>query len=118
MVRAIFLKSRLAVKEASCTAARVQISVSVRRWVPEMYRGTSLIRNPPPLELYRRPMPRVLGESWEGGRSFMSEVSLRVGSGSGLRHTTRPHGVHFGFRVQASWLALGHLLPPAGVPRS
>jgi hypothetical protein len=36
------------------------------------YRGTSLIRNQPPLEPYSRPRPRVLG----GVRFLMSEVPL------------------------------------------
>ena len=30
-------------------------------------RGTSLMRNHPPLGPYRRPMPRVLGGSWGVG---------------------------------------------------
>jgi hypothetical protein len=30
----------------------------------------------PPLGPYRRPMPRVLGGSWEGGRFLMGEVPL------------------------------------------
>ena len=34
---------------------------------PFWYRGTSLIRKRTPLGPYRRPVPRVLGESWGGG---------------------------------------------------
>ena len=41
-----------------------------------MYRGTSLIRKRTPLGLYRRPMPRVLGGFWGGGRFLMGEVPL------------------------------------------
>jgi hypothetical protein len=40
------------------------------------YRGTSLIRERPPLGPYRGPMPRVLGRSQRGGHFLMSEVSL------------------------------------------
>jgi len=40
------------------------------------YRGTSLIRNRTPLGPYRRPMPRFLGGSKEGGRFSMGEVPL------------------------------------------
>jgi len=40
------------------------------------YRGTSLIRKRTPLGPYRRPMPRVLGGSWGGGRFLMGEVPL------------------------------------------
>ena len=39
-------------------------------------RGTSLTRKRTPLAPYRRPMPRVLGRSWEGGRFLMGEVPL------------------------------------------
>ena len=41
-----------------------------------VYRGTSLIRNSAPLELYRRKMPRNLWWSLGGGLSLMSEVPL------------------------------------------
>jgi len=34
-----------------------------REWSHALHRGTSLIRPPPPLELYRKPVPRVLGKS-------------------------------------------------------
>ena len=40
------------------------------------YRGTLLIRNRTLLGPYRRPMPRVLGGSWGGGRFIMGEVPL------------------------------------------
>ena len=40
------------------------------------YRGTLLIRNSALLGPYRRPMPRVLGGSWGGGRSRFGEVPL------------------------------------------
>ena len=39
------------------------------------YRGTSLARKRNPLGPYRRPMPRVVGESWGGG-CFMGQVPL------------------------------------------
>jgi len=42
----------------------------------EVYRGASLIRKRTPLGPFRRPMPRVLGGSWRGGRFLMSEVPL------------------------------------------
>ena len=35
-----------------------------------IYRGTSLERKRNPLGPYRRPMPRVLGESYRGGCFF------------------------------------------------
>ena len=41
-----------------------------------LYRGTSLIRKRTPLGPHRRPMPRVIWWSWEGGRFLMSEVPL------------------------------------------
>ena len=40
------------------------------------YRGTSLTRKRTPLGPHRRPMPRVLGGSWGGGRFLMGEVTL------------------------------------------
>ena len=40
------------------------------------YRGTSLIRNHPPLGPYSRPVPRVLRWFWGGGGGLMSEVPL------------------------------------------
>ena len=40
------------------------------------YRGTSLTRKRNPLGPYRRPMPRVLGGTWRGGRFLMGEVPL------------------------------------------
>jgi len=40
------------------------------------YRGTSLIRKRTPLGPYCRPMPRVLGGSYGGGRFRMREVPL------------------------------------------
>ena len=40
------------------------------------YRGTSLIRKGTHLGPYCRPMPRVLGGSWGGGRFRMSEAPL------------------------------------------
>ena len=43
---------------------------------PKPYRGTSLITPPPLLGPYRRPMPRVLGGSWEGGRFLVIGVPL------------------------------------------
>ena len=42
----------------------------------DMYRGTSLERKRTPLGPYRRPMPRVLGESQGSGRALMGEVPL------------------------------------------
>jgi hypothetical protein len=50
--------------------------------VPE-YRGTSLIRNRTLLGPYRRPLPRVLGESYGGGCFLMSEVALDPSAGDG-----------------------------------
>ena len=41
-----------------------------------VYRGTSLTRKRTPLRPYRRPMPRVLGGSQEGGRFVLGEVPL------------------------------------------
>jgi hypothetical protein len=41
-----------------------------------VYRGTSPTRKRNPLGPYRRPMPRVLGGSQEGGRFLMGEVPL------------------------------------------
>ena len=43
---------------------------------PANYRGTSLIRKRSHPGPYRRPMPRVLGGSWGGGRFLMGEVPL------------------------------------------
>ena len=40
------------------------------------YRGTSLTRKRSPLGPYRRPMPRALRWSWQGGLFLMSEVPL------------------------------------------
>ena len=40
------------------------------------YSGTSLIRQRTPLGPYRRPTPRVLGESYVGERFLMGEVAL------------------------------------------
>ena len=50
-----------------------------RDWSSRGYRGTSLIRKCTPLGPYRRPMPRVLGGSWGGGRFIMGEVLLEGG---------------------------------------
>ena len=58
------------------------------------YRGTSLIRNPPPLGPYCRPVPRALWLSQEGGRFLTSEVPLYGGVRAGThlgdsgRHAT------------------------------
>ena len=46
------------------------------------YRGTSLIRNSLPLGPYRRPVPRVLGGAWGGGRFLVSEAPLCTGMGA------------------------------------
>ena len=40
------------------------------------YRGTSLIRKRTPIGPYHRPMPRVLGGSYGGGRFLVSDVLL------------------------------------------
>jgi hypothetical protein len=45
------------------------------RWL-RAYRGTSFIRKRNPLRPYRRPLPRVLGGSVEGGRFFVGGVTL------------------------------------------
>ena len=42
------------------------------------YRGTSFTGKRTSLGPYRRPMPRVLGGSWGGGRFLMGEVPLKV----------------------------------------
>ena len=52
------------------------------------YRGTSLMRKRTPLGPYRRPMPGVLGGSYEGGRFFMGEVPLYYERS--LLHVERP----------------------------
>ena len=44
--------------------------------IPHYFRGTSLTKKRTPLRPYRRPVPRVLGESQGGGRFLMSEVPL------------------------------------------
>ena len=41
------------------------------------YRVTSLASKRIPLEPYRRPMPRVLGGSYGGGRFLMGEASAQ-----------------------------------------
>jgi len=41
------------------------------------YRGTSLIRNSPPLGPYSRTMSRVLWRSWGGGGSYERRSALR-----------------------------------------
>ena len=51
------------------------------------YRGTSLTRKRTPLGPYRRPMPRVLGGSYEGGRFFRGVVPL-------YRFATSRHAKH------------------------
>ena len=40
------------------------------------YRGNSLIRNRHPVGPYRRPMPRVLGGSYGGGRFLVDKMPL------------------------------------------
>ena len=40
------------------------------------YRGNSRIRKRTPLGPYRRPVPRVLGESYGGGRFLIGQVPL------------------------------------------
>ena len=52
-----------------------------------MYRGTFLIRKRSALELYRRPMPRVLGGSQGVGRFLMGEVPLQLGTAGHVGHT-------------------------------
>ena len=42
----------------------------------DRYRGTSLTRKRNPLGPYRRPVPRVLGGSYGGGRFLLGEVPL------------------------------------------
>ena len=56
--------------------ARPPPSSSIEKFQVLGYRGTSLIRKRTLLGPYRRPMPRVLGESWWGGRFLMGEVPL------------------------------------------
>ena len=46
-----------------------------------VYRGTSLIRNRPPLGPYSRTMPRALWWSYGGREILVSEVSLKGSQG-------------------------------------
>ena len=54
--------------------------VSFKRGTPasDAYRGTSLMSKRTPLGPYRRPMPRVLGGSYGGGRFLVAEVPLHM----------------------------------------
>ena len=50
---------------------------TIGRAFPDLlYRGTSLMRMRTPLGPYRRPMRRVLGGSYGGGRFLMGEAPL------------------------------------------
>ena len=51
-------------------------SLQSAEWGGTLYRGTSLIRNTPLLEPYRRTIPRALWWSQVGGLFLMSEVPL------------------------------------------
>jgi hypothetical protein len=60
------------------------------------YRDTSVTIKRPPVGPYRRPMPRVVGWSWGGGRFIMDEVllyfffiTLDTGPRRPLSHTFR-----------------------------
>jgi hypothetical protein len=67
-----FLDSRWPASKTLPAPSRVA-SLKGIAWV---YRGTSPIRKRTPLGPYRRPMPRVVGGSWGGGRCLMGEVPL------------------------------------------
>ena len=60
------------------------------------YGGTSLIRKRPPLGLYRRPMVRVLGGSYGGGRFLMSKVPLY------FQNPMRPVSVNYSRGLQST----------------
>ena len=51
-------------------------ALHVARSFPRIHRGTSLIRNCPPIGPYSRTMPRALWRSWGGAQFLMSEVPL------------------------------------------
>ena len=51
-------------------------TVRARGAAGSKYVGTSLLRSPPPLGPYRRPMPRVLEGFLGGGRFLAGEVPL------------------------------------------
>ena len=59
------------------------------------YRGTSLTRERPHPGPYRRPMPRVLGGSYVGGRFLMGEVPLYTASGKIPLQSTPRRTVEF-----------------------
>jgi len=44
----------------------------------ERYRDTSLVRKRKPLGPCSRPVPRVMGGSWGGGRLLISEVPMYI----------------------------------------
>ena len=94
-----------------------------RRGAHQTYRGTSLMRNVPPMGPYIRPMSRALWWSWRGGMFLMSEVPLYARaplSFPGNRRSvsaTFPRGAntwpqkilgHFGVQTVANFPTLGH----------
>ena len=79
--------------------------------------GTTLERKRNPLRPYRRPMLRVLGCSYGGGRFLMGEATLYgfrcrgLGSGSNLN----AEGETGGYRIQGLWFrGSGFRVPGSG----
>ena len=66
------LRCRVYVRRLSAEVAGPHVAIA--QLVP--CRGTSLVRKSTPLGPYRRPMPRLLGESQGGGCLLMGEVPL------------------------------------------
>ena len=61
--------------------------------VERTYMGTSPMRKPQPLRLYRRPMPRVLGGSWGGGKfSYGRGTPVTDLKGVGQHEMKQPAG--------------------------
>ena len=52
---------------------------------PKPYRGISIIRKRTPVGHNRRPMPRILGGSYGGGRFLIGGVPLQT-----LHHSLKP----------------------------
>ena len=63
----------------------------------EGYRGTSLIRNRPPVGPYSSPMPRTLRGSQGGGCFLMSEVPMY---GDHLAADIRGNVINFQYQVK------------------
>ena len=71
--------------DPSSIGACSKSAIDTRHLVCTGFRGTSLTRKRTHLGPYRRPMPRVLVGSQDGGRFLMGEVPLskRLGWGGG-----------------------------------